>query len=527
MKWFKSKNATEQKPEKEKKKTGKAITLNIEDKHEPFGTITIEEIKSTLEDEDFAKLQSLYFYMMRDLKIASVVLARKQPLLALDYTITTDNEAFKEWLDDNVDLSELITQCSSAIYYGVSLSNVSYTVDDLKLKPKFKHISSRYLYAEKGKKLKDTIEHLYIKQADKKLFLNKLAPDDIVFHKHAIDIGEITDFSVASKLVWYFSLKHIVLAHNLQYFDNIATPPLIAKTSGDEDDLIQTLYDLKSSSVGVFNTDDVIEYLNVNSKADFLAFIEYIDRQIATFVLGNTLSTGEGKNGSRAQSQTHENRQLEVKDYDAKLIAKTITDYLNKLEQLNFGNASGVKFAFDLKQKKDLEKLSVVVKNLSDSGFELDPEDIESQFGIKIIGYKSAENSDKNDSKTSKSNNAVLAGTIPGTTLKNNQEKQSCSCCGLKKHDNNSVKNAIKAPINEDFLASQKPKTIKVENALVNAVETALKQASSYEDAYQTLLGLYQDMPLDELEETLFTAIANSQLLANAEIENEQESEGE
>lgn len=490
---------------------GKSITLQLADKHEPFGTLSIATIKTILEEEDFAQMQSLYFYMMRDLKIASVVLSRKQPLLGLDYTIETDNEPFKEWLTKHVDLSELINHCSSAIYYGVSLTDVSYKVNEHKLQPEFALISPRYLYAHKDKQLKKTIDHLYVKQGDKKLFINKIDPDRMVFHKHAIDIGEITDFSVASKLVWYFSLKHIVLAHNLQYFDNVATPPLIAKTSGDEDELINTLYDLKSSSVGVFNNDDIIEYLKIDNKADFLAFIEYIDRQIATFVLGNTLSTGEGKTGSFSQSQTHENRQKEVLQFDARLIAKTLSDYLTKLEALNFSNAKGVKFTFPFKVKKDLKVLSEVVKNLSDSGYELDVDDLQEKFGFKITGKKETDHSAQNPVPEQQ-----------GKKSDNQLQNKPCSCGASHQKSTNALalpKN--NAPKAQDFLAAQTVDTKGIENNLVNAIETALKQANSYEEAYQTLLDLYQDIPLDTLENALFTAIANSQLLGNAEIESE------
>lgn len=188
MKWFtKSNNAVE---ETKKKPKGKAITLQLNDKHEPFGTISIERIKVILEEEGFTELQSLYFYMMRDLKISSAILARRQPLLALDYTIKTENEAFNEWLaSDAVDLEELINQLSFAVYYGVSLTDIVYTVKDSLLVPDFTLISPRYLYAHKDKQLKKTIDHLYVKQGDKKLFISKLDQDKAVFHKHAIDIG--------------------------------------------------------------------------------------------------------------------------------------------------------------------------------------------------------------------------------------------------------------------------------------------------------------------------------------------------
>ncbi|MBL4774476.1 MAG: DUF935 family protein [Mariprofundus sp.] len=510
MRWFKKENnAQEKTADKEKLAKGKTIQISLQDKHEPFGSLSIETIKEALLEEDFAQMQSLFFHMMRDLKIASAVLTRSQQLIGQDFVLTTDNEDFKAWVLAHVPLDDLISQIASGIYYGVSLTDVRYAVQDLKLVPAFAHISPRYLYADteassQGKQLKSTIEHLYIKQNDKKLFLSKLDDNRMVFHKHPIDIGEITDFSLASKLVWYFSLKHIALAHNLNYFDNVATPPLIAKTSGNEDDIIDTLYTLKSACVGVFDKDDVVEYLKVDNKADFLNFIEYIDRQIATLILGNTLSTGEGKNGSRAQSEVHENRQTEILRFDARLIAKTITAYLNRLEKLNEPNAQGITFSFPLKQKKNLLDLSGVVKNLSDSGFLLDDEDIEAQFGFKIIGKKQAANA-----------------STSSATENNKVNGSGCACCntGMSRHSREGGNPS--APYDALDQQAQGLSTQQVENELMDSILSTIAKAETYEQAYQSLLESYPDMPLDKLENALFNSRANSHLLGVAEIESE------
>ena len=471
----------------------KSVELKLADKHEPFGAISAEKIKRVLEEENFSELQSLYYFMMRDLKVASTVLARRTPLLGLEHTVVGDNLKFIEWLKTSVNLEELVNQLSFAVYYGVSLIDVRYSVADGKLVPDFKLVSPRYLRAHRNKVLKTTLEHLYIKQGDKKLLINKLDPDKRIFHKHPIDIGEITDFSLASKLVWYFSLKHLALAHNMQYFDNVATPPLIVKTSSDnEDALVDTMYGLRSSCMGVFGKDDIVEYLNVTSRADFLRFTEYIDRQIATLVLGNTLSTGEGSKGSYSQSKVHENRQLEVLGFDTRLIAKTVTDYLNRLERLNFANPKGVIFSFNLKVKKDLKELSEVVKNLSDSGYELDQEDVETQLGFKITGKK--------EPKTQADNSILPQPGIltPGSISSNSQQNQG------KAHD---------------ILDTKQPNTGNLEKALVRHIETLLEDANSYDEAHNALLDAYPQFPIDELEAALFKAVANSALLAEAEPE--------
>lgn len=479
------------------KKPSRRIQLNLSDKHEPFGSLSVDAIKMALEEEDFAQLQSLFFYMNRDLKIASSVLARKLPLLGLDFTIESDNEAFVRWATENVDVSTLINHLSSSIYYGVAVLDVGLTVTDGKLVPDFELISPRFIHAQVGEKLKTTADHLYIKQGDQKRFISQFDGDKLIFHKHPVDMGVITDFSLASKLVWYFSLKHLAMAHHMQYFDSVATPPLVAKSNGDEDALVDALYQLKSAGVGVFGSDDEVAFLNISSKADFLQFIEYIDRQIATTVLGNTLSTGEGNRGSYSQSQTHENRQKEVLAFDGKLIATTISDYLNRLEALNFAQPKGVSFSFNLKEQRDLKELSEVVKNLSDSGYELDPDDVENQLGFKIIGKKEPPKNKLAEASTS--NNSIKAPS---------PETLPCGCIS----NNGSGQNKP-----YDILDTKQPDTRAMEQALLSQIETLLTDANSFDDAYEALLDAYPNFAIDELEANLFKAVANSALLAEAQ----------
>lgn len=466
---------------------GRPVTLNLADKQEPFGAIDIAEVKQALEDEDFAQLQSLYFYMMRDAKIASSILTRKQPLLSMPYSITTDNTEFAEFIAQHVDLDALLNHLTHAVYYGVSLVDVDYQVVEQKLAPTFRHISSRYLYADREDgKLKPTRDHIYIKQGNEKRYISQLIPERYIFHKHPIDIGEITDFSLASKLVWFFTLKHITIAHNMQYFDATATPPLIMKTEGDEDEAVDMLYMVKSQSTAVIDRADEISYLTIGqgSKTEFLNFIHYIDSQITTLVLGNTLSTGDGKTGSYSQSKVHENRQREIKLFDAKLIGKTITQYLNQLEKLNYANPKGVTFTFDVAQKQDLKALSEVILNLSEAGFDLDESDIGQRFGFKVTRKESQL------SRNQRASHSIVKST-------NRQ-----------------------LPEYDDELARQTP-IHDHDQALVEHIMKLLTQVDSYEAAYQQLLDLYTDLDVSQLEASLFQAMANSQILADAQIQQE------
>ncbi len=279
--------------------------------------------------------------------------------------------------------------------------------------------------------------------------------------------------------------------------------------------MVDSLFDLKSAGVAGFAKEDIVEYLAGGAnKADFLGFIEYIDRQLATAILGNSLSTGEGKNGSRSQSEVHEKRQTEILKADAKQLEKTITEFLTRLEKLNFANPQGVAFKFNLKDKKDLKELSEVVKNISDAGFELDSEDLEQQFGLKIIGKKTP--------AAEQQNNSIILDT--------NKQASSCACLGCSgvsqnntRHDSRHSSQHKPKPV--DYLDEQNPSTKVLENKLVNSIATVLKDTTNYEEAMQVLLASYADMDVSELENQFFKQIANSQILGVVEIEQENKAE--
>lgn len=205
--------------------------------------------------------------------------------------------------------------------------------------------------------------------------------------------------------------------------------------------------------------------------------------------MGNTLSTGDGKTGSYSQSKVHENRQKELQVFDAKLICKTITDYLNRLEQMNYGSPKGVVFTFEQKKKKDLKELSEVVKNLSSAGYAVEEEEIERQFGFKV-------------------------------TLKNSEVQTHSRKSHRLTQSNHSQQSS--QPLYEDELGSQVPGT-KEEQALIENIYTLLMNAKSFDEVYQLLLDQYTEMDLTTLEASLFKAMANSQILGDAEVQQEED----
>lgn len=482
-----------------KKTSSKPIQLEIKDKHEPFGTLSIAKIKRILADEEFSELQSLYFYMLRDLEISSAEQTRREQLLSVDYTLTSDNKAFIAYAE-NLQLDNLITHLSSSIYFGIALIDAPLEFKNNLYIPNFNLISPRYIHAKVGEKLKSTKEHLYIKQGFDKKYISSLDFNCALFHKHPISIGTITDFILANKIVWYFSLKHLVIAHNLQYFDAVATPPLIAKSEGDVETLVDTLFTLKSAGVGGFSKDDVIEYLKAPPKADFLSFIKYIDNKISKAILGNTLSTDQSQTGSYAQSIIHQNRQHEKLAFDARLIQKTITQYLNRLEILNFSTPRGIDFKFEVKQQQDIKELTEAAKNLTDAGFELDQDDLQEKSGFKIIGKR-----------TKQSNAISLHSSLPEVNSDND-----CPCCNNINSETNNTKT-----LPADYLDEQNVKTKEIEKELITQVEKVLNKASNFDEALNNLLELYPTMSLDKLEKTLEQNIVNSKILAQAEVETE------
>ena len=100
------------------------------------------------------------------------------------------------------------------------------------------------------------------------------------------------------------------------------------------------------------------------------ALAEFCDKAASKAVLGQTLTTEQGKSGSYSLGKVHDEVRFDILEADAKALGKTINrDLVLPLVYFNFGPQESYPiFKFHLEEPEDLKELSEVVGNLVEAG---------------------------------------------------------------------------------------------------------------------------------------------------------------
>ena len=353
--------------DKLKSSTSKRIKIKRSDKHQNITGLSPQKIKSILLSDDLNTLLPLYHLMVeRDLHLASEINKRKVSLVSLPYSIECEDENIKNfalaWCE-NINIHSLLMELSSSLVYGFCAIDFTWGANKLDNKDYFTPISysnlnQRFIHGDNEiEDLKDPIDYLFINQDSNKLFLKDMDTRKILTHFHKIDTGNITDYSILKKVAWFIALKHMIISHNMNYYDTLAVPPLIIKTnkSDDEDALSEIMtqaLSLRSNSVGIFGESDVVELLSgKSSQVNFLSFIDKIDNQISTFINGSTLSDSKGK-GSYALGEVQKDIGDIYTKFDSVLISNTITKFINLIVATNFANPKPISLEYKKRKNK-------------------------------------------------------------------------------------------------------------------------------------------------------------------------------
>ena len=127
-----------------------------------------------------------------------------------------------------------------------------------------------------------------------------------------------------------------------------------------------------------------IEFVEAQNSggASFKALAEYLDKQIAVAVLGQTLTSGSGQQGSYALGHVHNEVRQDILKADCVSITAEIQELVDKICLVNFGPDSAPALSIKPKAQKDLQKMAGVVSTLTQHGLEVPLKWIYEEFGI-------------------------------------------------------------------------------------------------------------------------------------------------
>lgn len=367
---------------------------------------------------------------------------------------TLEGKFFTSNLDKRYEesIEEIILASLDATMWGYGVVE-AYLDADVKLC--FRRVEKEYFFFKEKK--------LYLKDANGKEFEPK-APRYIIFKKRA----------KALKLLWLIFAKHFVLSHYMKFTEFLGVPPIIVNASSSDKEIISAISEsmrrLKSGSYAVLGKDDIAKVLEgKGSQSDFMAFVQYVDKEIAKSINGSTLSSNAGTTGSLALGQVHEANRYEIISKDAKVAGRCIAKAF-----AIFGINAEVTILVE--KDKDLYQRAQTLDILGRNGYKMTPKQIAVEFDFPEPANNTV------------SNKKLLSKNVKVDNLPTDQ-----------------------------FEAFTPP--AKHEEEIKRALNAILKEANSYEEAFDLLIKAFPHFKLESLERELEKVVTNSMILGAVDEE--------
>ncbi len=413
-----------------------------------------------LTDEEIDKIT-------RDSTVTSSIGSRKAATLKKEILISCDDEFIKENLEAIFDYDTLDSILDTP-YQGFSVFELNWSQkDDFNFYPKLVERNYKEFQLHKdvlkfaGNGLAEDIASFKAIHATYKAKYNK-------------PYGQ----PIYAPLFWLIEFKNASLEFWIELLERFGTPWVIGKTEGNKDDLADEIYNMLGGDGAVLDTEDSIELKTISSsdKANFKEIIEYIDDQIRQLILGGNL-TSNVKGGSQAAATVHNEIREDLAKADENIVNKTIKETIKNFKELNHIDTEITGRLKDIDDPNT--EMATRDKTITEMGFELEPEYIEKTYGVKVKPKE--------------------ANIIPNSKL---------------------LSFSKTLPQDELELQSNSIDTI---NPLTfqKQILKLVENSSSYEELQESLLNIYPNIDTKDLADLLFRNIANSDIQARAEVEEE------
>jgi len=290
--------------------------------------------------------------------------------------------------------------------------------------------------------------------------------------------------SLYNALFWLTKFKNASVDFWVEYMQRFSSPWIVGTTEGDKDEMAENLYAMLGGDVAVVEDEDKIELITPRIKGDFKELSQYADDQIREIMLGGNL-LGEVSGASLAASKTHAEVLEGIAMMDEHILQELINGIIESFKEINHFSGE-LTAAIKNRDAENAEraKRDLDIFNFSGGKYVATKAYIEKTYGIEL---------EEVESPTVGANPSVRPFKFSST----------------KK---------------EDFLSSQTPtakETLSIEKAILLQIEEAFEKADSYEEAFDVLEKVFEELDFLELEELLANYIANADILGKAEVESE------
>ncbi len=485
----------------------------------PSGGLTPVKLASIFKEADSGDIyrQAELFEEMeeKDTHLFSQLQTRKNAVMGLDYEILpfSDSAQDKKVRDFTADvfsgltdLDDTLLDMLDAVGKGYSLNEIMWVVDGRYAAiDRFQWIHAKkavfYDYGKGGWDKSYEVPRIVTEQEPARG--ETMPPFKLVYHRYKARSGYDTRAGVLRVCAWMYLFKNYSIKDWVAFAEIFGMPLRIGKydpgaNDDDKNALLTAISSLGSDAAGIISKNTEIEFVETvkSSGKDnlFENLANFCNKEISKAILGQTLTTQEGKSGSYSLGKVHDLVRHDLIKADCEGLDKTLKfQVVRPLVGYNFGwdvPLPGVKFKYEAPE--DLKMLSEVYKNLSGINYPLTMEHVSKRFKVPVPkkGETVLESSRSAPMTAKQSRIAAKNGSVaaPAARFSPQQER-------------------IEALIDKTL-----EKATGALIGLLEPVKQMVLKANSLEELRDGILDVYGDMDPADLEELVARAMFAAEL---------------
>lgn len=368
----------------------------------PNRNLTPSRLSDILREGDetgYLILQGELFQEMeeRDGKLFQLMQDRKLAGVGLDWTVEPADpsaeakrlaDAFREvWLE--MSRVEVMLDLLDALGQGVSMVGMAWQRDGLGTwwPAQTEQIEARFLRWDYDQK-----RFLVRTQAEPMGYAPRFG--EVMEHRYKARSGVPTRAGLLRTACWWYLFKHYSVKDWVVYAEVYGQPYRLGKydpsTGKDERDALErAVVGLGTDAAGVISKDTEIEIIEVAQRGGpdvYERLVELANREMTLAILGQTLTSGEGQNGTQALGRVHQKTRLDLLEADVNALEITLRrDLIRPFIAFNFGTdklALAPKLKGVVEESEDLVAKANVLDVLQQMGLPIPLGWVQEEFGV-------------------------------------------------------------------------------------------------------------------------------------------------
>lgn len=209
-----------------------------------------------------------------------------------------------------------------------------------------------------------------------------LAPFAWLAHVHESRSGYLTRNGLVRVLCWPYLFKNFSVRDLAEFLEIFGLPVRLGRYPAGASDkekatLLQAVVSIGHNAAGIIPAGMSIDFMEAakGTEGPFVAMWDRMEAIESKVVLGQTLTAGEGRNGTQALGTVHNEVRMDIRNADARQVEKTLNAQLVRAYcLLNFAGADPrrlPRLAFDTSDAEDLTEYADSLPKLAASGLRI------------------------------------------------------------------------------------------------------------------------------------------------------------